>query len=228
MQQRHVYWKYVFSSVLGGLISLLIVACGALVTSAPKITATGSTLIKQPYSTPSAAQVLYDQPLTQASAGWASNSACSFSSIGLDVQPQGGQAYICLAPLTPPSNVSVTVTVQQISGSGRQAYGIVFRHSAPHNYDFFGIDSHGHFTLTIVVNDVKRVVLPFTASKVIHQGLNAVNELQVIIKGQQVTLLINETPVGQAILSAFARGGVGLRGIDDGHVLFRHLVIAAV
>ncbi len=229
MQKKTNFWKRGITAGLLCLLSIVVVACGALVTlPPPAMTATGSTAITQAYPTPSATQTLYNQSLTRQTAGWAVNPVCTFSARGLSVQQMSGQAYICLVPLASPPDVSITVTVQQNSGSMQHAYGIVFRHSSPHNYDFFGIDSRGHFTLTVVVNDIKHVVLPFTANSVIRKGVYAVNELQVIVKGQGVTMLVNGTPVAQATLSAFVSGVVGVRGINDGSVLFRQLVIVAV
>ena len=217
------------SICLLALLTLVLTACGALVTTpSPSIKATASTAIAHSYPTPVGTKTLYNQPLTQQTAGWATGSTCAFSSRGLAVQPGGGQAYICLAPITPPADLSITVAVQQMSGSPQQAYGIVFHHVAAHNYDFFGIDARGHFTLTVVANNIKHIILPFTANTAIHQGINVSNQLQVITKGQQVTMLINGTPVGQATLSAFASGTVGLRGINDGNVLFRQLMITPV
>jgi hypothetical protein len=62
----------------------------------------------------------------------------------------------------------------------------------------------------------------------IHIGANATNQLQVIARGQFITLLVHGTPVGQATLSTFASGIVGLRGINDGEVVFQQLSIALV
>lgn len=233
MQQKiflHRGFRHTIASIsLLALLTIVLAACGALVTApSPSITATGSTAITHSYPTPVGTKTLYNQPLTQYTSGWATGSTCAFSSRGLAVQPSGGQAYICLVPVTPPPDLSITVTVQQMSGSLQQAYGIVFHHTAPHNYDFFGIDARGHFTLTIVVNNIKHIVLPFTANAAIHQGMNVPNQLQIITRGQQVTMLVNGTPVGQATLSAFASGTVGLRGINDGNVLFHQLVITPV
>lgn len=122
--------------------------------------------------------------------------------------------------------MSATALVQQTSGSQSHAFGIAFHHTAPKNYYFFGIDARGRFTLTVVVNDVSHVVLPFTRNMVIHMGMNVTNHLQVIMKGQIATLLVNGSPVGQATLSTFAAGTVGLRGINDGEVIFQQLVIS--
>ncbi|GAC1391250.1 MAG: hypothetical protein NVS4B11_14230 [Ktedonobacteraceae bacterium] len=212
-----------------GLLTPWLVGCGALVTTPPPaIHATGSTAITKPYPTPDATQAVYSNALTQLTTGWANSAACTFTPNGLAVRPDGGQAYICLAPIPSVTDMSVKVTVQQTTGSLTHAFGIAFHHTAPKNYYFFGIDGRGRFTLTIVVNDVSHVVLPFTRNTVIHGGMNVTNQLQVITKGQNVTLLVNGSPVGQATLSTFAAGTVGLRGINDGKVIFQQLSISPV
>lgn len=226
MQQ---YMRRLLMPGIVGFVVLWLVGCGALVTTPPPpIHATGSTAITQPYPTPSTTRTIYSNPLIQQASGWANSPTCTFASSGLTVHPSGGQAYICLAPTTSVADVSTTVTVQQKTGSLSHAFGIVFHHTAPQNYYFFGIDAHGRFILTVVVNDVSHVVLPFTRNTAIHTGINVTNQLQVIMKGQHATLLVNRFPVGQATLSTFANGTIGLRGINDGEVLFQQLSIAPV
>ncbi|HEX4203886.1 MAG TPA: hypothetical protein VHZ51_06750 [Ktedonobacteraceae bacterium] len=208
---------------------VLLSGCGALVTTPPApIQATASTHVIHPYPTAQGIRTIYQATLTQVYAGWPHDPACAFTSQGLAVHPQQGLAYICLAPTKALTDFSLTATAQQTSGSSTHAYGLVFRHTSPHNYYFFGIDGTGHFTLAVVVNDISHVVLPFTSSSALHNGSHAVNQLQVIMKGKALTLLINGTAVGQATLSTFAQGTVGLRGINNGVVLFTHLTIAYV
>ena len=224
--------RFLRDILMTGMLSLLVVwltACGALDTSpSPPITATSSTAITRSYPTPDPAQALYSNALTQQAAGWAKSPTCVFTSNGLVVRPDGGQAYLCLAPTSSLGDLAASVTVQQKSGANNQAFGIAFHHIAPKNYYFFGIDGRGHFTATAVVNDVRQVVIPFTSNAAIHTGTNATNRLQVIAKGQTVTFLVNSVAVGQASLSTFATGTVGLRGISDGEVVFQQLSISSV
>lgn len=210
------------------LMVLWLAGCGALITSPPPLHASGSTAVTRPYPTPSATQPDYSEPLTAPSAGWASGPECSFTGNGLAVHPAGGQAYICLAPAAPLADAAISVTVQQVSGSDTHGYGIAFRHNDPKSYYFFAIDGRGRFTLTVVVDDVSHTVIPFTASPAIHSGPGATNQLGVIAQGNNVTLLANGTPVGQATLAAFASGTIGLRGVNDGVVLFRQLTMYRV
>jgi len=227
MQHRS---RYRYAGAVGfiGLIAIWLAGCGALVTPSPSLQATASTAVVKSYPTPGSTQSLYSNALTAPAAGWASGSECVFTGGGLVVRPNSGRAYICLAPTAPLTDVSVTVSVHQIRGLLTHAYGIAFRHAAPKNYYFFGIDEKGHFTLTTVVNDVSHTIIPFTPKAVIHSGINATNQLQVIAKGQVITLLVNGVPVGQATLSTFASGTVGLRGINNGEVVFQQLLIAQV
>ncbi len=225
---RLIYLKHSLILCMVSLVAIGLAGCGVLVTTAPPIQATGSTAVVKPYPSATSTQAVYKNPLTSQTARWANAPECMFTGNGLSVRPGGGQAYICLAPTSPLSDVSVTVTVQQISGSPIHAYGIAFRHTAPKNYNFFGIDGHGHFIFTAVVNDISHTIIPFTASPAIHTELHAANQLQVIAKGAVVTLFVNGKAVGQATLSGFPAGTVGLRGINDGEVVFTQLSIAQV
>lgn len=226
----HHLRRYVHTFTLCAIsfIILWLAGCGALVTSSPSLQATGSTAVVKPYPTPSSTQSLYSNALTTPTAGWANGPQCVFTSNGLVVRPSGGQAYVCLAPISPLTDVAVTVTVHQASGPPTHAFGLAFRHAAPKSYYFFGIDGRGRFTFTTVVNDVSHIVIPFIAKAAIHTGTKATNQLQVIAKGQVMTLVVNGTPVGQATLSTFPSGTVGLRGINNGDVVFQHLSIAQV
>ncbi|GAC1449924.1 MAG: hypothetical protein PVSMB4_08470 [Ktedonobacterales bacterium] len=211
---------------LGSVLALWLAGCGALVNTPPAVKDTGSTAVTHPYPTVGATAPAYAAPLTAAQPGWASGPTCRFTNQGLVVQPEGGLAYICLAPVQPLPNVAVQVTVQQVSGSLTHAFGIAFRHAAPKNYYFFGIDGHGRFTLNVVVNDISHPVIPFTPQSAIHVGAGASNTLEVLVQGQRVTLRVNGTPVGQATLTTFASGSIGLRGINDGQVRFTQLAIS--
>ena len=70
--------------------------------------------------------------------------------------------------------------------------------------------------------------IQFTVNAAISRGANATNRLQVIARGQVITLLVNGAPVGQATLSTCASGTVGLCGINDGEVTFQQLSIDPV
>ncbi|HEU0004163.1 MAG TPA: hypothetical protein VFQ36_24880 [Ktedonobacteraceae bacterium] len=226
--QQYSWYRYAGVAGSISIIALWLVGCGTLVTPAPSLQATASTAVVHPYPTPSGTQMLYSNALTTPAAGWASGPECRFTSNGLVVRPNGGQAYICLAPTAALADVSVAVTVQQTNGPLTHAYGIAFRHAAPKNYYFFGIDGKGCYTLTIVVNDISHTVIPFTANAAIHSGANAVNRLQVIARGNVITFLVNGSAVGQATLTTYASGTIGLRGINNGSVTFQQLSIAKV
>ena len=225
--QNYSWFRYVGVVGLIGLVAILLAGCGALESSSTPPHATVLTTVK-PYPTPTtgSTQLVYSNTLTAPASGWASGPECTFTSSGLVVQPNGGQAYICLAPTSPLTDFSVTVTVHQLSGSPTHAFGIAFRHAAPKSYYFFGIDGKGHFTFTTVVNDVSHTIIPFKANAAIQSGASVTNRLQVIAKGSIITLLVNDVPVGQATLSTYASGTVGLRGINDGAVSFQQLSIA--
>ena len=227
MKSRNIYRLSLLIVPL--LVVVVLAGCGALETSTPVPKATGSTAVSKPYPTPDIqrTRTIYSSTLNALGTGWASGSMCTFTSNGLAVHPNGGQAYICLAPTQPLTDVSIRVTTQQQTGATNHAYGIAFRHTSSHNYYFFAIDGQGRFILTIVINDVSHTVIPFTRNLAIHAG-NTPNVLQVTIKGQTATLFVNAVPVGQATLSTFAHGTVGMRGINDGVVLFSHLAIVPV
>lgn len=219
-------WETTF---VAGALLFSLAGCGALaVTTPPAPHGTGSTAITTPYPTIQNATPIYQAPLTSQTAGWANDPACTFGPNGLSVQPQQGQAYICLAPVAALADFSVTVTTTQANGATNHGYGIAFRHNDPKSYDFFGIDSQGRFVVTIVISDRSTTIIPFTANAAIKRGNMTSNTLTVIMRGATATFLVNNVAVGQATLSDFASGTIGLRGINDGAVRFCDLIIGGV
>jgi hypothetical protein len=213
--------------VLPGMLALWLTSCGALVTTAPTITATISTTVTPPRPTPSTTGPIYQAPLMGQAAGWPTAAVCQATAQGMVVKPSGGQAYICLAPAPAIADASITVTVEHLSGTPTHAFGIALRHNAPKSYYFFGIDEAGRVTFEVVVNDVGHSVIPFQPAAAIRRGAGVTNTLRVVAQGQTITLYVNGTAVGQATLSTFASGTIGLRGVNDGAVRFTQLIVAA-
>jgi sucrose-6-phosphate hydrolase SacC (GH32 family) len=216
-------------AALAATLAAAMAGCGALVSAPPTIHATYSTQVTTPRATPAATAPIYQNALTGGATltGWSTNPVCDFTSGSLVVKPANGQAYICLAPTAPLGDVAVTVTLAQQSGAPTHAAGIAFRHSAAKSYYFFGVDEGGRYTLSVVTNDVSHTVIPFTANAAIHSGAGATNRLQILMQGQSVTLFVNGATVGEATLSTYASGTVGLRGVNDGQTQFTDLTIAA-
>src|ERR1700724_772873 len=106
--QRYSWYQRVGVACSIGVIALWLAGCGAIVTSSPPSQATTSTSGVKSYPTPGSAQSLYSNALTVQAAGWASGPECTFTRSGLVVQPNGGQAYICLAPTSSLTDFSVT------------------------------------------------------------------------------------------------------------------------
>src|SRR5579871_388908 len=117
--KRDSWHAFVHAAGLAGMLCFLalwLAACGALETSTPPLSATASTAVVKPFPTPVGTRPLYSNALTAPAAGWARGPECVFTSTGLSVRPNGGQAYICLAPTASQADVSITVSVQQLSG----------------------------------------------------------------------------------------------------------------
>jgi hypothetical protein len=69
-------------------------------------------------------------------------------------------------------------------------------------------------------------LIPLTRSALIHTGLNQINDLKIVAKGQMLTLFMNGHPLGQVHDATFASGGIALGAARyAADAVFSHLVI---
>lgn len=135
---------------------------------------------------------------------WPVSGGCTFQSSGYQVS---GPTQ-CGAPLKPPVNQNVSVTLQQTAGSSMASYGIAFRvGSQPTEEYVFTIGSSGEWT---VVNASGGTLFAPQVSSAIHQGLNQPNTIEVDMIGSRFTFYINSIVVGSVTDVTYASGGLAL------------------
>jgi hypothetical protein len=166
---------------------------------------TAASGIPLPTATPEPRLVtIFSDTLASNAHPWPVGGGCAFQSGGYQIS---GPAQ-CGAPLNPPTNQNVSVTLQQTAGSGSISYGIAFRvGSGPTEEYSFMINSAGEW---YVANASGGMLIPLRSSPAIHQGLNQPNTLEVDMTGSQFTFYINSFAVGGVTDGSYASGGLAL------------------
>ncbi|MCC6612940.1 MAG: hypothetical protein IT320_05635 [Anaerolineae bacterium] len=106
---------------------------------------------------------------------------------------------------------------QAINGPLDNGYGVVFRYIDPENFYLFLVSSDGYYEVTRVLGGVQRDLSAWVDSELVHQGLNAINHLRVVARGNQFTFYVNDAPVQLCIPSdpeaiSTYRSGLGCIG----------------
>lgn len=128
-------------------------------------------------------------------------------------------------------DVQVFTHALKISGSDNNLFGVLCRYMDEENYYAFVISSDGYYGIYKVLEGKKTLInqqaLGF--SQVIFQG-NAINQIHAICQGDQLSLLVNNTPLLQVTDQDLPYGDVGLitgnyseSGID---ILFDNFIVA--
>jgi hypothetical protein len=189
--------------IVGAVIVLAVIVVGALVYNAVK------------------GDIVYQNSLQSVSSGWVNNTTCSFQSDGYHITA----GEVCYAPTDPLNDVTLTVTVKQISGDTAQPYGVAFRRVSAGNYYNLDVNSNGEWAFGKVVNGSESLIGDATSNAALHTGLNAANTLEVQAKGSHFTFFVNGTQVGQGDDSAYVSGLWGLEGSNNIEVVFNNITI---
>lgn len=157
--------------------------------------------------------VIYGNTFASNADGWAQDPGhCYLDKDGY----HAANNYICLAPIGDQTDVTITATVQQLSGPTTHAYGVPFRYASDGNFYDFMIDSNGKWLFDKCVNTTCTRLVDFTPNAAIKGGLHTANTLKVTAAGSHFEFFVNDTKVGSADDSTFTSGAVGVDGGDKG------------
>ncbi len=118
-------------------------------------------------------------------------------------EPNKG-AYAYAAPYF--GDFDLRVDARAVSGPVDNGYGVVFRlqnkdnvQTEDDNYYLFLISSDGYYQVTRSVDGDVKVISDWIESPLVNQGLDAVNHLRVVARGDQFNFFINDQPVALCI-----------------------------
>ena len=170
---------------------------------------------------------LVTDPLSkQDSHHWAVDSTCNFHNGVYFVKFSGTSngTYTCDSNKLSYGNVAIAMDVTLIAGNSA---GILFRSSPDMNNFYEFMVSKAQFIFGKFVNNNAILIVPPIPIGAIH-GLNQVNRLLVIARGDDFQFFINGTFVGEAhddSLSSAGYVGVSLAYDPEGEASFSNLVI---
>jgi hypothetical protein len=168
---------------------------------------------------------IYSNALTGTLSDWPSDSNCSGQADGYHIKGSADGSLLCAPDLADQSDVTVTVTLKQLSGAQDLYAGIALRRPSQGNAYVFGISGDGAWTFAKFAGGQFSSINGDNTSTTIHTGLNATNTLQVTAKGTHFTFTINGTKVGQVDDATYPSGKVGLTVGGDIEVVFTDIKI---
>jgi hypothetical protein len=211
---------------LAGLLAVMLLsgvtACGAS-TTASSPTATATSAAPTATATPT---VLFQNALASPVSGWGNDPSlgCFFGSGGYHVKDTDCPIPSYTDQTGALENVDVRVQVQQISGSTTQLYGIGF--GAPFQFQRFGIESAGKWSVLTCKGTTCTSIVDLTTSPAIHTGLGTTNTLEVRVARFHFDFFVNGTKVGQADKSDYVGGHLAFDGANGIEVVFSNVTIS--
>lgn len=117
-----------------------------------------------------------------------------------------------------PAEFLVEVDASQTDGAEDTMYGVVFHLIDDANFDYFAVASDGRWSYWRLADNAWEEVQPWTESDAIEQGLDAENRLAVLAQNGAVTLIANDTALGEFDLDTTTSGriGLGVGTLDEG------------
>jgi hypothetical protein len=167
---------------------------------------------------------VFDDPLTSPQHPWPVSDHCFFAADGYHIK----DSRICFAPTGVFGDQSIRVRVKQISGSSDHGVGVVFRvrdRAAENRYTFL-VFSDGTWNFYKFVNGTRTDIEDNTDPAI--NGLNQVNELKIVARGDDFQFFANGKKLGETHDSTFDLGEVGLDVGQGNEAVFSDLHIAIV
>jgi len=147
----------------------------------------------------------------------------------ISVGEANGGAYSYAAPHF--GDFDLRVEAQAVSGPVDNGYGVIFRLQNKDNandqddsYYLFLISSDGYYRISRVVDGDEKILSDWIDSTAIQQGLNAVNRLRVVARGDQFHFYVNDQPLQVCIpddpngVSTYS-GGACVKGTMQGALI---------
>jgi hypothetical protein len=103
------------------------------------------------------------------------------------------------------------------SGSYGIVFGVVKEQNSPKKFYIFQVNPSGQFRLITFPKSEKSVLISWTDSTAIKKG-QTLNELEVITREKQITLIANSEQIATITDDSFVGGQVGPVALEQGHV----------
>jgi hypothetical protein len=173
-------------------------------------------------------QVLFQDNFQSMASNWGSpDDNHSVKNGMMVVSPPVNQTYTYLNSGNIFTDMSACVDVTATAGGPKQSYlwgGLAFWATDVNNQYFFAVAPFGTFSVSRYLNKNFYKVVDWTANAAIKKGLNQVNRLSAVIKGNQATFFVNDTqvatitgqpPQGGGEVGLIANSGPGSRSVFE-------------
>ncbi len=149
------------------------------------------------------------------SEGTGSNYACVFAGGAYHASDSQKNNFLyCDAPSTDFRDFAYQVQMKIIKGD---AGGVIFRANATNNTDYvFSVGQDGSYELFVCPPKATKCnsALLSGSSGAINQGLNQTNVVAVVVKGNTITLYVNQQKIDSVTDNTFSHGQIGVIAYD--------------
>jgi eukaryotic-like serine/threonine-protein kinase len=191
-------------------------------TATPQAQATGTaTAYQNLYNSATSGTPALSDPLSDNSNGngWSegtsSNFACAFAGGAYHASESQKNSFVyCDAPSTDFRDFAFQVQMKIIKGDDG---GVIFRANDTNNtYYVFSVGQDGSYELFVCPPKAAKCnsALLSNSSGAINQGLNQTNVVTVVVKGNTITLYVNQQEIDSVTDNTFSHGQVGVIAYD--------------
>src|SRR5262249_40358313 len=147
---------------------------------------------------------IYSNSLTGSVSDWPGDDHCGGKLDGYHIKGAPDGSLLCAPDLADQGDVTVSVTMKQITGAQDIYAGIALRRPSQGNSYLYGISADGKWVFAKFASGAVSVLAGDAPNSAIHTDLNATNTLKVTAKGSHFTFFINDTQVSQADDSSYS------------------------
>jgi eukaryotic-like serine/threonine-protein kinase len=191
-------------------------------TATPQAQATGTaTAYQNLYNSATSGTPALSDPLSDNSNGngWSegtsSNFACAFAGGAYHASESQKNSFVyCDAPSTDFRDFAFQVQMKIIKGDDG---GVIFRANDTNNtYYVFSVGQDGSYELFVCPPKASKCnsALLSNSSGAINQGLNQTNVVTVVVKGNTITLYVNQQAIDSVTDNTFSHGQIGVISYD--------------
>ncbi len=191
-------------------------------TATPQAQATGTAMAYQNlYNSATSGTPALSDPLSDNSNGngWSegtsSNFACAFAGGAYHASESQKNSFVyCDAPSTNFRDFAFQVQMKIIKGDDG---GVIFRANDTNNtYYVFSVGQDGSYELFVCPPKASKCnsALLNNSSGAIKQGLNQTNVVTVVVKGNTITLYVNQQEIDSVTDNTFSHGQIGVIAFD--------------
>jgi len=148
---------------------------------------------------------------------------CFFADDGFHVK----DGVICQAPIRALANGEFVVTMRIVAARPEQSMGVFFRMTDQDNSYVVALAHIGAWSIGKKVDGAPEILKQVEHEEAIHAGLNAPNTVEIVMRGDDLTIYLNTIQVGSVADTSFSGGLIGLIATPGTEAVFTDVSVIA-